>query len=57
MLQESDYTRLTTHLAGMGVQTDSDLHFITLEDIKEIIPLVAGRRLLHYIKNIGKKYY
>nr|XP_055025276.1 uncharacterized protein LOC129415351 [Misgurnus anguillicaudatus]XP_055025277.1 uncharacterized protein LOC129415351 [Misgurnus anguillicaudatus] len=55
MLQESDYTRLTAHLAGMGVQTDSDLHFVTLEDIKEIIPIVAARRLLHYIKNMGRE--
>lgn len=57
MLQESDHNNLLTHLAGIGVQTESDLLFVTLEDMKGVIPLIAGRRLIHYIKKRGKKYY
>ena len=56
-LQERDYNNLTTHLSGIGVKTDCDLQFVTLEDMKDIIPLLAGRRHIHCLKNRGKKYY
>ncbi|KAI7802538.1 hypothetical protein IRJ41_012769 [Triplophysa rosa] len=54
MLQERDYYNVLTHLAGMGVQTDSDLQFVTLEDMKDVIPPIAVRRLIHYIKKSGE---
>ncbi len=56
MLQEKDFNNVTTHLAGVGVQTSSDLQFVTLEDIKDVIPLIAARRLVHHFNNRGKKY-
>lgn len=52
-LQATDYYNLTTHLAGIGVTMDCDLQFVTLEDLNDIVPLVAGRRLVHFLKNRG----
>lgn len=40
--QENDHNNLIAHLAGVGVQMDSDLQFVTLKDIKDNIPLIAG---------------
>uniref|UniRef100_A0A8C2BC44 Uncharacterized protein n=1 Tax=Cyprinus carpio TaxID=7962 RepID=A0A8C2BC44_CYPCA len=51
MLQENDFNNLMTHLTGIGVQMGCDLQFVTLEDIKDIVPLIAARRLVHHFSN------
>lgn len=55
MLQENDFNNLMTHLTGIGVQMGCDLQFVTLEDIKDIVPLIAAQRLVHHFSNRGKK--
>lgn len=42
MLQENDFNNLMTHLTGIGVQMGCDLQFVTLEDIKDVVPLIAA---------------
>ncbi|XP_034567502.1 uncharacterized protein LOC117832466 [Notolabrus celidotus] len=54
-LQERDYHNLLTHLAGIGVKTECDLKFVTFEDLKDTVPLIAGRRLIHFLKNRGRE--
>lgn len=53
-LQESEYQKLFDHLAAIGVKTDDDLQFVSVEDVQEVIPLIASRRLVHYLKNRGE---
>lgn len=49
-LQDRDYHNLLTRLDQIGVKSDCDLQFVTLKDLKDIIPLIAGRKLMHFLK-------
>lgn len=53
-LQESEFQNLIDHLAAIGVRTVGDTQFVTEEDVKEVLPLIACRRLVHYFKNRGE---
>ena len=53
-LSESDFNNLLTHLATWGLKEHSDLQFLSIEDIEGVIPPVAVRRLMYYLKTTGK---
>lgn len=53
-IQQEDHDNLMRHLTSIGVKTDSDLQFLTLEDLKDIVSLIAGQKLIHFLTNRGK---
>ncbi|KAF1372702.1 hypothetical protein PFLUV_G00268660 [Perca fluviatilis] len=53
-LSESDFNNLLTHLATWGLKEHSDLQFLSIEDIEGVIPPVAVRRLMYYLKTTGQ---
>ena len=52
--QESELQKLFDHLDAIGVRSDTDLRFVAVEDVIEAIPLIAAKRLVHYLKNSGE---
>ena len=53
-LQETEFQKVFDHLDAIGVRTDTDLRFVSVEDVIDVIPLIAARRLVHYLKNSGE---
>ncbi|KAM6992321.1 uncharacterized protein LKV04_008373 [Tautogolabrus adspersus] len=54
-LKERDYLDLITHLAGIGVKTECGDRFFTLKELKDIVALLRGQRLVDVLKNRGCK--
>ena len=53
-LHESEFQKLMEHMAVIGVRTEADLQFVTVEDLKDVIPLIISRKMIHHMKNRGE---
>ncbi|XP_060908621.1 peroxynitrite isomerase THAP4-like isoform X1 [Labrus mixtus] len=54
-LNERDYQDLITHLAGIGVKTECGIQLVTFKELKDIVPLLGGQRLVNVLGNRGSK--
>lgn len=53
MLDHDQMNDLTSELDRIGVKTDSDLQYVTSDDLKEFLSPIDCRKLIHFFKSKG----
>lgn len=54
-LDDDHFTNLMSCLHGLGLRAEADLQFLATGDLKDVIPEIAIRRLMHFLKTTGRK--
>lgn len=53
MLDDDQLNHLISELTRIGVKTDDDLQYLTLDDLKDLLSPIDCRKLIHFFKIRG----